>query len=92
MENTNECLNYLEKVVDVKIYHNDIEVKKFIVKNKFLDKAKSINYANWRNLDKGCSILYSLSLDCFNSIKDNERYKEISEKQSKLIIILNKYI
>lgn len=80
MGNTDECLNYLEKMVDVEIYHNKVEVKEFIVKNKYLNKSQYTNYSNWRSLDDEATVMYSLNLECFESIKDNERYKEIVEK------------
>ena len=83
MDNINECLNYLEKMVENEIYHSEVEVNKFIVKNKYLDKSQAINYSNYQHFDKECNVLYSLNLDCFDAIKDNQRYKEIVEKANK---------
>lgn len=78
--NIDECLNYLEKMVDVEIYHNKIEVKEFKIKNKYLDKSGTYNYANYRDFDKDSDVLCSLELECFNSIGDNKRFKEIVKK------------
>lgn len=81
--NIDECLNYLEQMVDVEIYHNKVKVKEFKIKNKYLDKSGTYNYANYRPFDKDCDVLCSLDLECFHSIKDNEKYKEIVEKANK---------
>lgn len=80
MGNTDKCLDFLEQMVDVEIYHNNVEVKEFKIKNKYLDKSGTYNYANYRDFDKDSDVLCSLNLECFNSIKDNERYKEIVKK------------
>ena len=80
MVNTDKCLDYLEQMVDVEINHNKVEVKGFKIKNKYLDKLHTYNYANYRAFDKDSDVLRSLSLDCFNSIKDNERDIEIVKK------------
>ena len=82
MENIDECLNYLEQMVDVEIYHNKVKVKEFKIKNKYLDKSGTYNYAyaDYRAFDKDSDVLCSLDLECFNSIKDNEKYKEIVDK------------
>lgn len=57
-----------------------VEVKEFKIKNKYLDKSDTYNYANYRAFDKDSDVLCSLNLECFNYIKDNERYKEIVKK------------
>ena len=82
MENIDECLNYLEQMVDVEIYHNKVKVKEFKIKNKYLDKSGTYNYAyaDYRAFDKDSDVLCSLDLECFHSIKDNEKYKEIVDK------------
>ena len=82
--NIDECLNYLEQMVDVEIYHNKVKVKEFKIKNKYLDKSGTYNYANYRAFDKDCDVLCSLNLECFNSIKGNERYKEIVYRAEKI--------
>lgn len=79
MGNTDECLNYLDKMVDAEVYHAKVEVNEFVIKNKYLDKSKSINYSNYQCFNKDCSVFNSLNLACFNSIKDTTRYKEILE-------------
>lgn len=84
MGNTDKCLDYLEQMVDVEIYHNKVEVKEFKIKNKYLDKSNTYNYAYYRAFDKDSDVLYSLDLECFNPIKDNERYKKIVEEAQKL--------
>lgn len=83
--NIDECLNYLEQMVDVEIYHNKVKVKEFKIKNKYLDKSGTYNYAyaDYRAFDKDSDVLCSLDLECFNSIKDNEKYKEIVDKAKK---------
>ena len=81
--NIDECLNYLEQMVDVEIYHNKVKVKEFKIKNKYLDKSGTYNYANYRPFDKDCDVLCSLDLECFHSIKENEKYKEIVDKAKK---------
>ena len=83
MGNTDKCLDFLEQMVDVEIYRNSVEVKEFKIKNKYLDKSGIYNYANYRAFDKDCDVACSLDLECFNSIKENERYKEIIEKAYK---------
>lgn len=80
MGNTDKCFDFLEQMVDVEIYHNNVEVKEFKIKNKYLDKSGTNNYANNRAFDKDIDVLCSLNLECFNSIRDNERYKEIVKK------------
>lgn len=80
MGNTDKCFDFLEQMVDIEIYHNNVEVKEFKIKNKYLDKSGTYNYANYRAFDKDSDVLCSLNLECFNSIKDNERYKEIVKK------------
>ena len=43
MGNIDECLNYLEQMVDLEIYHNKVKVKEFKIKNKYLDKYTFID-------------------------------------------------
>ena len=76
MGDIDKCLDYLEQMVNVEIYHNKVEINDFIIKNKYLDRSKNYNYAKYRNFDKDSKVLCSLNLECFNSIKDNERYKK----------------
>lgn len=84
MGNIDKCLDYLGQMVDVEIYHNKVETNNFIIKNKYLDKSGTYNYANYRAFDKDCDVLCSLDLECFNSIKGNERYKEIVYRAEKI--------
>lgn len=77
MNQVDNCLNYLDKMVDNEIFLKSVEKEKYVVKNSFLDKANVVNYANYRN---NTTALDSLNLDCFDSIKDNEIYKEIIKK------------
>lgn len=84
MGNIDKCLDYLGQMVDVEIYHNKVETNNFIIKNKYLDKSGTYNYANYRAFDKDCDVLCSLDLDCFNSIKGNERYNEIVYRAEKI--------
>ena len=69
-------------MVDVEIHHNKVEVKEFKIKNKYLDKSGTYNYANYRAIDKDSDVLCSLYLECFNSIKDNKRYKKFWKSKS----------
>ncbi len=80
MGNIDRCLEHLEQMVDVEIQRNKIEVKEFKIKNKYLDKSRIYNYANYRVFDKDSDVLCSLDQECFNFIKDNKRFKEIVEK------------
>lgn len=84
MGNFDKCLDYLGQMVDEEIYHNKVETNNFIIKNKYLDKSGTYNYANYRAFDKDCDVLCSLDLECFNSIKGNERYKEIVYRAEKI--------
>lgn len=65
MGNIDECLNYLEQMVDVEIYYNKVKVKEFKINNKYLDKSGTYNYANYRAFDKDSDVLCSLDLECF---------------------------
>lgn len=77
MGNIDECLNYLEKLVNEEIYQEKVNTTEIVVKNKFLDKANWTNYINYKQLNKECDAIFCLTLECFNPIKDNERYKKL---------------
>lgn len=77
MGNIDECLNYLEKLVNEEIYQEKVNTTEIVVKNKFLGKANWTNYINYKQFNKECDALFCLTLECFNPIKDNKRYKKL---------------
>lgn len=77
MNNNEECLKWLEKMVEVEQITIPKKNKDFIVKNKFLDKANVYNFAKIGSINGDNNIVNCLTLSCFKDLEKLDKYQKL---------------
>ena len=77
MNNIEECLKWLEKMVEVEKITIPKKNKDFIVNNKFLHKAGRTNFSKIGSINGDNNVVNCLTLDCFKELEKLDKYQRL---------------